>query len=265
MAGYNDIAFRTLCIKAGAGLAYTGMINPLSRARFALGDRPAVQLFTESGRGVGAFMKKHASEAALFDLNLGCAAPVARKKRFGSYLDDLDVIEKTLKAMRDAAATAGKPVTLKMRKTAKAMEIVALAEKHCDAVCIHPRTRSQGYGGEPDMAFALSVRDAVSIPVIYSGNVGIANGLQLLKDFDFVMIGRNALGNPGIFAALAGKRCSIGFDDYLKLAQRHGLPFNQIRLHAMHFARGMTGASRLRLALSKTRNEERIRTLLEGH
>jgi len=262
MVGLNDIAFRTLCKRAGAGLVYAGMVSPLSRERLALDDKPAVQLFTESGRGVEQFIKKHNAKATLFDLNLGCAAPIARKHKFGSYLDDLKVIENAILAMRRSTS---KPVTLKMRKSANAMRIAALADKHCDALCIHPRTRTQGYGGEPDIAFALKVRDAVSIPVIYSGNATLANATQLLDDFDFVMIGRAALGNPCIFSQFVGKRCSFGFVDYLKLAEKHKIPVVQMKVQAMHFARSCRGAKALRLSLSRAKCLREIKALMQSN
>ena len=36
MEEINDVAFRLLCKKAGCGLTYTGMINPLSKQKFIL-------------------------------------------------------------------------------------------------------------------------------------------------------------------------------------------------------------------------------------
>ena len=48
----NDIAFRVLCKKAGAGLTYTGLLNPLSKEPFSLNDKPALQFACNSTKGI---------------------------------------------------------------------------------------------------------------------------------------------------------------------------------------------------------------------
>lgn len=53
----NDIAFRLLCKKAGCGLTYTGMINPLSKQKLNLEDNPAIQIFCTHVKGVEEFIK----------------------------------------------------------------------------------------------------------------------------------------------------------------------------------------------------------------
>ena len=62
----NDIAFRILCKKAGSGLNYTGMINPLSKQRIDLDDKPAIQIFCNKELGIREFIKKHEKQASLF-------------------------------------------------------------------------------------------------------------------------------------------------------------------------------------------------------
>ena len=69
MAEVNDIAFRKLCLDAGAGLVFTGMINPLSKQEIDLGDKPALQLFSTNEKGIKEFIKKYESKVKLFDFN----------------------------------------------------------------------------------------------------------------------------------------------------------------------------------------------------
>ena len=121
--------------------------------------------------------------------------------------------------------------------------IVKMAEKYVDAIGIHPRTVDQGYSGKPDYKFALKLKKAVNVPVIYSGNVNEDNAKNILRDFDFVFIGRAAIGNPGIF----GKK--YGFVDYLKLAKKYGLFFRQVKFQAMNFTKGISRAKKIRLGL----------------
>ncbi|MCK5343527.1 MAG: tRNA-dihydrouridine synthase family protein, partial [Candidatus Heimdallarchaeota archaeon] len=225
----NDVAFRLLCKRAGCGLTYTGMVSPLSKQKLDLDDKPALQLFGNSSRGIRSFMKKHDSEVSLWDFNLGCPSKLSRKLGHGAFMcGELGEIEKILKVMR---ASTKKPVTIKIRKSENTIEVAKMAESYVDAICVHARTIGQGYSGEVDYDFALEVKKAVGIPVIFSGDVNEGNVEGILKDFDFVMIGRAAIGNPGIF--VSGQKSGIrelelgiceekfGFDEYLKLARKY--------------------------------------------
>lgn len=257
MVEVNDIAFRILCKKAGAGLVYTGMINPLTKQVLQLDDKPAMQLFSTSEKGIKEFIKKHESEVSLFDFNLGCPAKTARKLGFGSYMiHDLETIEKILKTMRKATK---KPITVKIRKSKNGLKIAKLAEKYCDAIGIHPRTQAQGYSGEPDLDFALRIKKRIKIPAIYSGNVNQENIEARLKQFDFVMIGRKAIGNPNIFA---NNKTNFNFFDYLKLAQKHKLKFREIKFQAMWFTKGLQGGARLREQIAKAKTVREIKGII---
>jgi len=248
----NDIAFRLLCKRAGCGLTYTGMVSPLSKGKLdlpqidsscgdyltGLDDEPAVQLFGNSSRGIRGFIKKYDSKVSLWDFNLGCPSKLSKRLGHGGCLEDLSVIEKILKMMRSAT---DKPVTIKLRKSGRALEIAKMAEKYVDAIGIHARSVSQGYAGDVDYDFALSLKSKVSVPVIFSGNVDEGNVKKILRDFDFVFVGRSAIGNPGFFS---GKR--VGFGEYLKLARKYGLFFRQIKYQAMNWTKGMRRARRVR-------------------
>ena len=115
MVGINDIAFRILCKNAGAGLVYTGMINPLTREEMILEDNPAIQLFSTDEKGIAEFIKKHEKNAQLFDFNLGCSAQTAKEHGFGAFIPKADGnIKKILEVMR---ASTKKPITIKLRKS----------------------------------------------------------------------------------------------------------------------------------------------------
>lgn len=258
MEEVNDIAFRILCKKAGCGLTYTGMINPLSKNKLYLDDKPALQLFCTNIHGVKEFIKKYNKEVSLWDLNLGCPAKTARKHGFGSYLKDLTKIQEILKVMRESTK---KPVTLKMRKSKISFEILKLAEKYCDAVCIHPRTQEQGYSGEPDVKFAEEIKSKTFLPVIYSGNVNSRNYKYLLEKFDYIMVGREAIGHPEIFASITNTSFKKSFEDYLELAKKYSLYFRQIKLQAMNFTKGMQNSTKLRLEIFKIKNLQELEKL----
>jgi tRNA-dihydrouridine synthase B len=251
MEEINDAAFRILCKKAGCGLAYTGMIHPLSKKKIYLNDRPALQLFCTETKGIKEFMKKYDKKVSLWDLNLGCPAKTAKKHGFGSFLKDLNVIEKILKIMRK---NTKKPLTIKVRKSEIAFDILKIAEKYCDAVSIHPRTQAQGYSGEPDLKFVEEMKAKTKLPLIYSGNVNERNYRQLLKKFDYVMIGREAIGRPEIFANLTNTKFKKSFKDYLILAKKYNLPFRQIKFQAMNFTKGFRDSAKLRNTIAGIKN-----------
>ncbi len=248
MEEINDIAFRFLCKKFGCGLTYTGMINPLTKQNIFLDDRPGLQLFCNKTNGIKEFIKKYDSKVSLWDFNLGCPAKIAQKNKVGAYLTDLKIIEDILKEIRE---NTKKPLTVKIRKSKISYKILEIAEKYCDAICIHPRTKDQGYSGKPDLEFAKKFKNKSKIPVIYSGDVNEKNADKLLEIFDYVMIGREAIGHPEIFLKLRNKKIlkNIQFKDYLKLAKKYKLPFRQIKLQAMNFTKGKSQATKLRLRI----------------
>ena len=255
MEEVNDIAFRILCKKAGCGLTYTGMVNPLSKKKIFLDDKPALQLFCTSTLGLKEFIETHDKQVSLWDFNLGCPAKNARKHGFGSYLKDLNKIQEILKVIKE---NTKKPVTLKTRKSPLSFDILKIAEKYCDAICIHPRTQQQGYSGEPDIEFAEKIKSKTFLPVIYSGNVNTKNYKMLLKKFDYVMIGREAIGRPEVFANINNTSFKKSFNNYLKLAKKYNLPFKQIKLQAMNFTKGMKDSTKLRLEIFKIKNLQEL-------
>jgi len=258
MEEINDIAFRLLCKKAGAGITYTGLTSPLTKERLYLQDKPVLQIFAKSQKGIKEFMKKYDDKIAMWDFNLGCPSKNARKKGIGSFLKDLNTIEKILKEMRK---NTKKPLGVKFRKSNISFEIVKIAEKYCDVICIHPRTQSEGYSGKPDIEFAKKIKQSTNLPVIYSGNIDDKNYKIFLKEFDFVMIGRASIGNPNIFSKIQNKKTNFNFKNWLELAQKYKLPFKQIKFQAMNFSKGKKDSRQLRNQIAKTKSLEEIEKL----
>ena len=260
MEEVNDIAFRLLCKKAGCGLTFTGMTSPLNRKDIPLDDKPALQLFGITDEGITDFIKKYNKKVSMWDFNLGCPAKNARKKGHGAYLTDLVAIEEIIQTMRKATK---KPISIKIRKSPLSFQLLNLANKYCDAIIIHPRTNSQGYSGKAEIAFAEKIKSKAEIPVIYSGDVDENNAPQLLKKFDYVMIGRKAIGNPNIFRKLQNKKPNTTFLDYLKLAEKYKLYFRFIKFQAMCFTKGKENAKELRLKLFGTKTIEEIKKVYD--
>ncbi len=255
MLEINDIAFRILCKKAGAGGVYTGMINPLSKKKVILDDKPIVQLFSKDTNGIKYFIKKYDKKVSGWDFNLGCPSDVAEKLAFGAYLSDLKMIEKIIKEIRK---NTKKFFSIKIRKSSFSFHILRIAEKYCDALAIHPRTKEQGYSGKADLKFALELKKKSKLPIIYSGDVNEKNAKDLSEKFDFIMIGREAIGNPNIFSKMTNSKKNFSFEDYLKIALKYNLHFSQIKFQAMKFTKGMKNAKKIREKLLLAKKLEQI-------
>jgi tRNA-dihydrouridine synthase len=258
----NDIAFRLLCKKAGCGLTYTGMVNPQTRQKVFTEDKPALQLFCTTTKGLAEFIKKNEKKVSLFDFNLGCPSTLAQKVGFGSFQHkNPKQIEEILKVMR---ASTKKPISIKIRKSEHALDIIKMASKYVDAIGIHPRTQKQGYSGDPDIEFAREIKKQINLPIIYSGNVNKNSIKGLLEEFDFIMVGRDAIGNPSIFYMLNGKDKKIKFSEYLRLAKKYDLHFRQIKYQALNFTKGMDNAKKIRNELSKANTIESIEEIMKN-
>jgi tRNA-dihydrouridine synthase B len=260
----NDIVFRLLCKKAGCALTFTGMLNPLNKKELIIDDKPAIQLFTNNTKGIKEFIKKHDKKVSLWDFNLGCPSKLSKRLGHGAFMHkDFESLDKIFKEIRSSTK---KPCTIKLRKSPQALEIVRLAERNkFDAIAIHPRTDKQGYSGEPDYEFALRIKSSTKLPIIYSGNVSLKNADSILKDFDFVFIGREAIGNPNIFSELVNKESKITFKDYLRLAKKYNISFKQIKYQAMNFTKGMKDAKELRREIVSTTTVNEIEKLYKKH
>jgi tRNA-dihydrouridine synthase len=259
MEEVNDIAFRLMCKEAGAGLTFTQLTSPLDPREQILEDKPILQIFSNTKKGIKEFVKRYDKKVSGWDFNLGCPATTAKKQGYGSYLTDLNLIEEIIREIRK---NTKKLFSIKIRKSQIAFDLLKLAEKYCDWIAIHPRTRIQGYSGEPDLNWAIEFKKKSKIPVIYSGNVDEKNYQKFLTIFDYVMIGRKAIGHPEIFSKITKTKFEKTFQDYLRLAIKYNLPFRQIKFQAMQFTKGKRDSRKLRLKIFKTKTIEELKKVI---
>jgi tRNA-dihydrouridine synthase len=281
MEEVNDPAFRMICKKAGAALTYTPLTSPLSPIPLILEDKPILQIFGDKNLlthiapqsetkkthqltnlpthqlQLGAFMQKYDELVAGWDFNLGCPAATAKNHKFGAYLENPKAVEEIIFFMRKHTK---KPLSIKIRKSDYADEYLKIAEKYCDAIAIHPRTKEQGYSGDPDWDWAKKFKEKAKIPVIYSGNVDEKNYKELLRIYDYLMIGRNAIGHPEIFAKITGnKKFKRDFKEYLKLAEKYKIQWRLIKFQAMQFTKGEEGSRQKRAKMARALNLKELK------
>jgi tRNA-dihydrouridine synthase B len=235
MAEVTDLAFRTICEELGAGLTITEFLSAHAlcagaektrrKLRASAGGRPfGVQLFgREEAPLQRAALLAADCGAALVDLNMGCPAqkvvwdgkgqPNATCRGSGAALMlDPDLAVRLVEAVR-AALPPEVPLSVKLRAgwDEHHKNAPTLAPRLCAAgaalLTVHGRTRAQGFGGEADLETIRQVRVAVppEIPVCGNGDVvdvATFERMRAATGCDAVMIGRGAIGNPWVFAAI---------------------------------------------------------------
>ncbi|MBP5331053.1 MAG: tRNA dihydrouridine synthase DusB [Lachnospiraceae bacterium] len=218
MAGVTDRTFRRLCREQGADLLYTEMVsakglhyrskNTADLLRTDDGEKPiGVQLFGSEPEIMAEAAAMPLLEAFDFiDINMGCPVPKVVNNGEGSALMKDPKLARQIVASVVSAA-AGRPVTAKIRKgigeyinTAEFARYLEDGGVSC--IAVHGRTREQYYSGRSDWGTIRAVKEAVSVPVIGSGDVTTPQeALRMLDETgcDGVMIARAAQGDPWIF------------------------------------------------------------------
>ena len=296
LAGFTDAVMRTLCEEQGAALTYTEMVSAkglyyggsktsdLTYIPYGAGPT-AIQIFG-SEPDIMAFAARELSSMKneVLDINMGCPVPKVVRNGDGSALmRDPGLVHDIVKAV---ASAAEKPVTVKIRKgfdTANAVEVaLAAQEGGASAVCVHGRTREQYYSGTVDRNIIKDVKEALSIPVIASGDVtDAAGGMSMLAETgcDMVMIGRGALGNPWIFreldAAYKGLEIPPRPSDEERTAMmlRHlemlcGLKgettgVKEFRKYIIRYTKGMHGAAAVRRRANDVLSLEEMKEVIQ--
>ena len=219
MAGFTDLPFRIVCEEYGCNFTFTEMINAKA---LCYHDEKTTKMLDVSGQkkyvGVQIFGSdvKYMGEAVKIinelgrfshiDINMGCPAPKIVKNGDGSALMKNPTLAS--KIVQEAKKNSDIPVTVKIRRGRRQDEEVApefaraMEAAGASAVAIHGRFATQMYRGQAEWETVNRVCDAVSIPVIGSGDMLTAEAAaHALTETGVtaVMIARGTYGNPWIF------------------------------------------------------------------
>lgn len=223
MAGVTDAAYRLIMREHGAQLAYTEMVSVAgihyrSEKTWELvyphKEEPeiAVQLFgsvpEQFEEAAAAVAERVGEKLALIDINMACPVPKVVRKGEGSAL--MEDPERAADIVKAAIRGTGPSidVSVKIRRGryagnevapefAKAMEQAGAA-----AVAVHGRFASEFYRGTSDFSAVERVAQAVSVPVIASGDMFDAAYIADVlanSPAKAVMVARGSYGNPWIF------------------------------------------------------------------
>ncbi len=282
MAGISNSPFRRICKEMGCGLIYAEMVSDKA---IMYGNKKTIDMLYMTdferpisqqifGTDVSSFViaaKYICSNMNpdIIDINMGCPVPkVALRAQAGSaLLKSPSKIYDIVKAVVDAVDV---PVTVKIRSGwdsnhINAVEVAKVIEKAgASAICVHPRTRSQGYRGEADWSIIKAVKDNVNIPVIGNGDIKTPEDAKRMLDetgCDAIMIGRGVLGNPWLIeqtvAYLNGDLVfqpnrldrvdmCIKHLNYLSIVKDEKVARLEIRNHIGWYFKGLPGANEIK-------------------
>jgi nifR3 family TIM-barrel protein len=311
LAGVSDRPFRAICREMGAAFAYTemvsahGLIHGTSQTLSYLDRDPAevpfaVQIFAAEpevlARGAAAAVE---AGAGIVDINMACPVRKVCGTGAGAALArDPAAVEA---AVREVVRAAGVPVTIKIRAgwddaTVNCVEVARAAESGgASAVALHGRTRSQGYAGRADWSLIRAVKEAVSIPVLGSGDVwSAADALRMRGETgcDAVLVARGACGNPWIFRDLRASEAGEEMpgaptrEEWMETVMRHvrlqiehrvrqrdgedpaaseGHAVRELRKHLLWYTRGLKGGVHFRRDATAVRTASGVEEMLERH
>lgn len=298
MAGICNSAYRQICKDMGCGLIYAEMVSDkaitynnqktIDMLYMTEKERPiSQQIFgsdKESFVEAAKFIEKE-MKPDIIDINMGCPVPkVAVRAQAGSAL--LKDPDKIFDIVSSVVSAVNVPVTVKIRSGwdsnhINAVEVAKVIEKAgASAICVHPRTRSQGYSGKAYWNIIKEVKENVSIPVIGNGDIkSPEDAKRMLEETkcDAVMIGRGVLGNPwlikNIVNYLDGKEViDVSIVDRIDMCLKHlklldslkneKLACLEIRNHISWYFKGIKGANELKNKVYQTTNIHDIILLL---
>lgn len=270
MAGYTDIAFRTVCFRFGAALAFTEMVSCEALVRgsrktfdlLARGEEEGplgFQLFGSDALTISRAVRIVSSHSPfIIDLNCGCSVPKVLKTGSGAaLLKDPEKLYRIVLSMKESTSL---PISIKIRSGWDANSInfieigKAAEEAGASMVTLHPRTRAQGFSGKAEWKHIAQLKKALKVPVTGSGDLFTTEDIKRILDFtgcDAVMLARGAIGNPFIFAGrLPGCREKLlTAMEQLKIAIRYKgekRACKDMRKHIAAYSKGLPDSSRLR-------------------
>jgi nifR3 family TIM-barrel protein len=225
MAGVTDLAYRTLCREAGAGLCVSEMVtsrglveSDAATSRYIAyspdDEVRSLQLFGVDPDVVERAVAKAVADdlADHVDLNVGCPVPKVTRHGGGAALPWKRRLFRAVVRGAVRGADGAVPVTVKMRMGVDPDHLtyldagLAAQEEGVAWVALHARTAAQGYAGAADWDAIARLKATLDVPVLGNGDLWEPeDALRMTESTgcDGVVVGRGCLGRPWLFAGLA--------------------------------------------------------------
>ena len=305
MASVTDTLFRKICEHyGGADIYFTEMISapallqqgPLEAYYCDFSPCPektVAQLV--GGRSAdliraAAHLCSRYPELGGIDINMGCSAPLIRKKKAGiAWMSRYEELPALLGQLRDV--TAGKSLSVKFRiglsddEKAFFRFLEILASAKIDFVTFHGRTQKDKFRKNVRWDYFDKAREYLPFPVIANGDIdSLWRYRALLRDHNpyGVMIGRAAARAPWLFPLLSQVprknppdnliSAPVDFEAYVRLFTRHlgenvplSLQKNRIIRFTLYLSQNLFWGHHLLTAVSQAPTPQEAVSLLHGY
>ena len=285
MLEITDLPYRLICRKAGAGVAYTEMINipaithknakTLQMLKTCKQDKPLGLQITANSitefKSLIPYLK--ILKFNLIDLNCGCPSDKTMENQCGSaLLENPKLLADAIKLLKKENYIVTAKIRLGMKENNVLKTAKIIQKAGADAITIHARLASQQYSSPAQWQWIKKAKSILSIPVIGNGDINSGEKAeQMLEIADGAMIGRAAIGNPLIFTQIlnyfktkkdipASFRENLNsFKEYLTLSQKYKTQnLAKTKFIASNFIKGIAEASKLRNQLMQMKSIKEI-------
>lgn len=155
-------------------------------------------------------VEKYADDFSGIELNTWCPSNTVMK--CGWWSDMLKHRPETLAIIKSLSeiVKSSKKLTFSVKSRAwlneedkpQQLQFLTQIAPFCDLITIHGRTLKQLYNWEVDFSFIQQSKSQVACPIIANGGITSYQQAQKIsqeRDFDALMIGQGAIGNPWVF------------------------------------------------------------------
>lgn len=280
MAGFSDLAFRSVVKKFGCDVTTSEMISSnalvyeckktLIMLKKSECEKPFVVQIAGSDEEI---IKK----AVLFineldyvdgiDLNCGCPVNKVVKQNAGSaLLNDLEKLKKILSAIKENNKKASTSIKIRIGFNKDEIEniIPILNDFELDYISIHARTKKDLYNNNLNYNAIKNAKELSNTKIIANGNINYDNHKQILNitKADGLMIGRACIGEPWIFSQIKQKKKDVKKKEIIlyhfeKMCEIYkGRASSIFRKHLHEYSKAMPNASEFRNSINKISDEK---------
>lgn len=257
MVDASELAFRDICRRYNAHLAYTPMLHSRTfstekkyrHEHFTThnSDRPVIAQFCANDPATLVTAARHIEDQVdAIDLNLGCPQGIAKRGHYGSFLQDewgliYDIV-------RTAKTELKVPIWVKIRifdDLDKTLDYACMLQTAgASVIAVHGRTREQKGRNAPlaNWDIIKQITQVVTVPVIANGNVRNkqdADNAVKVTGAAAVMSAWALLDNPATFVGedtSCPSRMRLVYE-YLEVAELYKTPLRMVRLHLFKMLR----------------------------
>ncbi len=302
MAGVSNPVYMQICAEMGVGFVVSELVSAeaitrgnattfgLLKGIDALDVPTGIQIFGSNPKTMGEAAKILVDKYDIdfIDINMGCPVPKVVKNNAGSAL--LKNPKLVYEIVNEVVHSVDIPVTVKIRSgwdsaSINALEIAkVINEAGASAICVHARTRAQGYSGYADWNIIKDVVSVSKIPVIGNGDIkSCYDAKRMLEETgcSAIMIGRALFGNPWLIketVTYLEKGIVLPpptFDERIDMMERHltdlvrekgeKLAILEIRGHILNYIKGLPLNKEVKNDIVRSNTKEEVLKILEEY